>query len=116
MKNHLPTWAQQELYSAGDSIGNPDDPRRTRSDFQRAGIVLSCLDYLLYKYCYLMIILDPNSYYNARKDLRWQVAMDEKMNSLQKNTTWELVSLSPGRKLVQCKWVFHTKVTTDGST
>ena len=42
--------------------------------------------------------------------------MDEEMNSLQKNTTWELVSLPPGRKLVQCKWVFQTKVAADGKT
>ena len=54
-----------------------------------------------------MIILDPKSYYHARKDPRWQVSMDEEMNSLQNNTTWELVSLPPGRKLVQCKWVFQ---------
>ena len=32
------------------------------------------------------------------------------------NTTWELVSLPPGRKLAQCKWVFRTKVASDGST
>ena len=38
------------------------------------------------------------------------------MNSLQKNTTWELVSLPPGRKLVQCKWVFRTKAVADGNT
>ena len=38
------------------------------------------------------------------------------MNSLQKNTTWKLVSLPPGRKLVQCKWVFQTKVAAYGST
>ena len=63
-----------------------------------------------------MIISDPKSYYHARKDLRWKVAMDEEMNSLQKNTTWELVSLPLGRKLVQCKWVFRTKVAADGST
>ena len=47
VQNHLPTWAQQTLSSVGDNIGNLDDPRRTRSDFQRAGIVLSCPDYLL---------------------------------------------------------------------
>ena len=63
-----------------------------------------------------MIISDPKSYYHARKDPRWQVSMDEEMNSLQKNTTWELVSLPPGRKLVQCKWVFRTKVAVDGRT
>ena len=42
--------------------------------------------------------------------------MDEEMDSLQKNTTWELVSLPSGGKLVQCKWVFQNKVATDGST
>jgi len=63
-----------------------------------------------------MISSDPKSYYHAQKDPRWQVAMDEEMNSLQKNTTWELVSLPPGRKLVQCKWVFWTKVAVDGRT
>ena len=36
------------------------------------------------------------------------------MNSLQKNTAWELVSLPPGRKLVQCKWVFRTNIASDG--
>ena len=38
------------------------------------------------------------------------------MNSLQKNATWELVSLPPERKLVQCKWIFWTKVAADGRT
>ena len=116
MQNHLPTWAQQTLSSAGDNIGNPDDPRRTRSDFQREGIALSCPDNLLSETCYLMISSDPKSYYHAQKDPIWQVAMDEEMNSLQKNTTWELVSLPPGRKLVQCKWVFQTKYDSNGRT
>ena len=57
LQNHLPTWARQTLSSAGDNIGNPDDPRRTQSDFQRVDIVLSCPDHLMSKYCYLMIIL-----------------------------------------------------------
>ena len=48
VQNNLPTWARQTLSSAGDNIGNSDDPRRTRSDFQRAGIALSCPDYFLF--------------------------------------------------------------------
>ena len=77
--------------------------------------MLSCPDYLLSEYCYLMIISYPNSYYHAQKDLIWKSTMDEEMNSVQKNTTWELVSLPPGRKLVQCKWVFRNNVVDDGS-
>ena len=61
-----------------------DDPRRTRFVFQREGISLSCPDNLLSKNFYLMIISDLKSYYHAQKDPRWQVAMDEEMNSLQK--------------------------------
>ena len=63
-----------------------------------------------------MIISDPKSYYYAHKDPRWKAAMDKEMNSLQKNATWELVSLPPGRKLVQCKWVFQTNFSANGST
>ena len=113
---HLPTWARQTLSSAGDNIGNPDDPRRTRSDFQRAGIALYCNESLLLENCYLIIILYPKSYYNAQKDPRRKSAMDKEMNSLQKNATWELVSLPPGRKLVQYKWVFQTNFSANGST
>ena len=104
LQNHLATWARQTLSSAGENIGNLDDPRRTKSDFQRAGIAISCYDNLMYKNYYLMIILDPKSYYHAQKYLRWQVAMDEEFNSVRKNATWELVSVPPGRKLVQCTW------------
>ena len=41
--------------------------------------------------------------------------MKEEFGSLQKSNTWELVDLPPGRKLVQCKWVYKTKFVADGS-
>ena len=56
VQNYLPTWARQTLSSAGDNIGNLDDPRRTRSDFQREDIAHSCPNYLLSESCYLIII------------------------------------------------------------
>ena len=40
--------------------------------------------------------------------------MKEEFSSLQKNNTWELVDLPPGRKLVKCKWVFKTKFVSVG--
>ena len=46
-----------------------------------------------------MIYSDPKSYYHAQKYPRWQDTMDEEFNSLQKNATWELVSLPPGQTL-----------------
>ena len=41
--------------------------------------------------------------------------MKEEFSLLQKNTTWELVDIPWGSKLVQCKWVFKTNFATDGS-
>lgn len=40
---------------------------------------------------------------------RWQKAMEEEYDSLMENKTWELVSLPPGRKALDCKWVYKTK-------
>ena len=55
VQTHLPTWAKKTLPSVGENIENPADPRRTRSEFQRAGIALSCHDSLLSETCYSMI-------------------------------------------------------------
>ena len=65
--------------------------------------------------CYLMVESDPQTYEDAAHDPRWQTTMKEKFSSLQKNNTWELVDLPPGKKLVQCKWVFKTKFAANGS-
>ena len=45
----------------------------------------------------------------------WKTSMKEEFSLLQKNDTWELVDLPPRRKLVQCKWVFKTNFSADGS-
>jgi len=39
----------------------------------------------------------------------WKKAMEEEMNSLQENKTWELVNLPKGRKALQNKWVYKIK-------
>ena len=57
----------------------------------------------------------PQTYEEVAGDPRWQAAMNEEFNSLQKRNTWELVDLPPGRKLVQCKWVYKIKFAADGS-
>ena len=62
-----------------------------------------------------MIESDPQTYEDTAKYPRWQTSMEEEFSSLQKRNTWELVDLPPGRKLVQCNWVYKTKFTADGS-
>lgn len=41
--------------------------------------------------------------------------MDEEMQALEKNNTWEMVDLPEGKETVVCKWVFTVKHRSDGS-
>ena len=107
-----PKWAEKTIHAAGELAGNPNDPRRTRSQFESA---LCMKDPLFAKKCYMMVESDPYTYEDASHDPIWKTTMKEEFISLQKNNTWELVNLPLGRKLVQCKWVYKTKFAADGS-
>ena len=92
-----PKWAANTLHAAGQLAGDPNDPRRTRSQFE-SGLCMK--DPEFDEKCYLMVDYDPQTYEEAAGDPRWQTSMKEEFNSLQKSNTWELVDLPPGRKLV----------------
>src|ERR1044072_582813 len=55
---------------------------------------------------------DPSTFREAlnspEKD-RWMGAMQEEMESLKKNETWDLVPLPKGKKAIGCKWVYKKK-------
>nr|GFA40559.1 retrovirus-related Pol polyprotein from transposon TNT 1-94 [Tanacetum cinerariifolium] len=45
---------------------------------------------------------------------KWKAAMEEEMDSLRKNKTWELVDHPAGQKLMSCKWLFKIKEMIEG--
>ena len=54
----------------------------------------------------------PTNFQEAIRSLesaRWKKAIDEEMQSLQKNKTWRLAQLPKDRKAVGCKWVYTKK-------
>ena len=54
----------------------------------------------------------PSTYTEARSNsdsVKWKQAMNEEMQSLHKNRTWELVRLPKGKKAIGCKWVYAKK-------
>ena len=61
-----------------------------------------------------MVEYYPQAYEEPAGDPIWKASMKEEFSSLQKSNTWELVDLPPGRKLVQCKWVYKTKFDANG--
>ncbi|KAM1740938.1 hypothetical protein ACFX12_011118 [Malus domestica] len=56
----------------------------------------------------------PCSVEDAMKDARWTCAMNEEMEALQKNFTWELTNLPKGKKSVGCRWIYTVKFNADG--
>nr|GEY45279.1 hypothetical protein [Tanacetum cinerariifolium] len=51
---------------------------------------------------------------NSSKKDEWVRDMKEKMSSLKKNHTWELVDQPPGQKLVSCKWLYKINEGIEG--
>ena len=45
---------------------------------------------------------------------KWMIVMQEEMESLHKNGTWDMVRLPKGKKAIRCKWVFKKKEGTPG--
>ena len=55
---------------------------------------------------------EPVTFKQAIKDVdkeSWLVAMEEEMQSLHKNKTWEVVPLPKGKTAIGCKWVYKNK-------
>ncbi|KAG8493847.1 hypothetical protein CXB51_011132 [Gossypium anomalum] len=60
---------------------------------------------------------EPSNYSEAiscEDSEKWMFAMQEEMESLHKNKTWDLVKLPKGKKTICCKWVFKKKEGTPG--
>jgi Reverse transcriptase (RNA-dependent DNA polymerase) len=45
----------------------------------------------------------------------WEKAMNEEIDSLEKNKTWEVCKLPDGKKAIGSKWVFKTKLDANGN-
>jgi hypothetical protein len=60
---------------------------------------------------------EPSSYREAvtgKEATQWTVAMNEEIESLHKNQTWELVKPPKGKRIVGCKWIYKRKAGIPG--
>ncbi|KAL0461671.1 UNVERIFIED_CONTAM: Retrovirus-related Pol polyprotein from transposon RE2 [Sesamum latifolium] len=57
---------------------------------------------------------EPRSFAEATKHSEWREAMKAEIHALEKNNTWKLTPLPAGKRTIGCKWVFKTKLRTDG--
>ena len=64
----MPKWDEKTIQDVGDLVGNPLDPRKTRSQFHNAYYES---EIYLTEHYYIIIISDPNSYQEYFHDRRW---------------------------------------------
>jgi hypothetical protein len=50
----------------------------------------------------------------AVKSEKWRYIMDQEMQAIKRNDTWELTMLPSGEKTIGVKWVFKTKFNENG--
>ncbi|KAK8946894.1 hypothetical protein KSP39_PZI006799 [Platanthera zijinensis] len=60
-------------------------------------------------------VVVPNSVAEALDSSEWRAVMQEEIDALTKNHTWDMVPLPPSRRAVGCKWVYTVKHHPDGS-
>jgi hypothetical protein len=57
----------------------------------------------------------PTSYSEAATDRDWVTAMEDEIDSINRNQTWKLVNLPPGRSVISTRWLYKTKIKANGS-
>src|ERR1700678_2962974 len=62
----------------------------------------------------LLSTIEPNCFEEASKDEFWNKAMDEELDQIEKNDTWELVPRPKNKNVIGTKWVFRNKLNEDG--
>ena len=60
-------------------------------------------------------ICDPITFEEVVKEEVWAQAMDEEIECIEKNQTWELVDVPKDKDVIIVKWIYKTKKDADGN-
>jgi hypothetical protein len=99
--NLRPQWEQHTQQVIEDLVGEPIDPRRTRSQFEGVLHALTTTEPLLPMHLYMVLAYDPQSYAEVAGNHYWEDAMNKEYNSLIENHSWDLDPLPSN----QSKWI-----------
>jgi hypothetical protein len=59
-------------------------------------------------------MLEPNNFNEANKDDHWVKAMNDGLDQIEKNNTWEMVQRPEVKNVIGSKWIFKNKVNEQG--
>jgi hypothetical protein len=55
-------------------------------------------------------MLEPKNFNEASKDEHWVKAMNDELDQIEKNNTWEMVHRPEGKNIIGSKWIFKNKL------
>ena len=61
-----------------------------------------------------MSTIEPINFAEARKNAHWVKEMEEELDQIEKNETWELVPRPNNKNVIGTKWVFINKLNEGG--
>ena len=96
MPPKTPSRQVQNKHPSDQIIGNKDAGVETRR------IILSPKQ----THLALSSTIEPKSFEEASKDEFWNKAMDEELDQIEKNDTWELVPRPKDKNVINRKWVY----------
>jgi transposase InsO family protein len=59
-------------------------------------------------------MVEPKNFNEASKDVNWLKSMNEELDQIEKNNTWELVPRPADKNVIGSKWVFKNKMNEQG--
>ena len=59
-------------------------------------------------------MIEPPYFKEASKDEFWNNAMNEELDQIEKNDTWELVPRLKDKNVIDTKWVYRNKLNEYG--
>ena len=75
-------------------------------------------EYMAHHYAFMMKVAseqEPESFPEAARNPRWMEAMEEEMQALVDNGTWDLVPPPTHKKAIGCRWIYKIKHNADGT-
>eukprot|EP00253_Pinus_taeda_P024740 PITA_24740 len=94
---------EQEQQESQIKTPNRDTPTRTPRFLEKHGSSSRSIDQD-----------SPSNQSEAIKDENWVQAMDEEIEAIEKNDTWDLNDLPKDKNLIGVKWVYKTKLNEKG--
>eukprot|EP00253_Pinus_taeda_P033312 PITA_33312 len=104
-----PSTSQRGNSSASSSTFTPNE--RGKKFRNLSDIYDESMNSLFALYCH---VDDLVHFEDAIKDKKWIEAMDEEINAIERNKTWDLVELPKGKEVIGVKWVYKTKSNAEG--